>query len=123
VAHLKHHDPFVRGEAALAIGWIGMPAMEAAPALLQLVESGKKKTTLTTKGVDAVTPLAPQTSGDAPDYDALARVNAVQALGRLGVSGQRVLDLLTQIARDPKDPAQSAAETSLRQIARPVEFG
>jgi HEAT repeat protein len=32
ITHLRHHDPFVRGEAALAVGWIGPAAAAAATA-------------------------------------------------------------------------------------------
>ena len=37
IAHLQHADPFVRGEAALALGWMGVPARSAVPFLAAAV--------------------------------------------------------------------------------------
>ena len=39
LSHLRHRDPFVRGEAALALGWIGPPAAVAVPDLIECLRS------------------------------------------------------------------------------------
>src|SRR5262245_24477465 len=37
ITHLQHSDPFVRGESALAIGWMGPVARSAVPYLVKIV--------------------------------------------------------------------------------------
>src|SRR4029453_14232143 len=37
ITHLQHSDPFVRGESAMAIGWMGPPPRAGVPFLTELV--------------------------------------------------------------------------------------
>src|SRR5207237_5448832 len=39
ITHLRHHDPFVRGEAAVALGWMGPAAAPAVPHLVEVLRA------------------------------------------------------------------------------------
>src|SRR5207248_4559199 len=45
IAHLQHTDPFVRGESALAIGWMGPIARSAVPFLAQVLRGSRASLT------------------------------------------------------------------------------
>ena len=120
MANLRHHDPFVRAEAALALGWMGEPAEVAASELVQLVEAYRPKVLSRAHPVfsagasgcitpPALTSTAPQTSEET------ARVNAIQALGRIGAAS--ALGLLREIAGVEAEPYRTAAEQALAAIA------
>src|SRR5205823_2305388 len=60
IAHLQHTDPFVRGESALAIGWMGPPARSAVPFLAQVVRGrGRASLGLTSPAADTPAPARP----------------------------------------------------------------
>ncbi len=118
VSHLKHYDPFVRGEAAVALGWMGRAAVAAAQALVQLLaaRAAPAGPSRTSKfgGSGAVTPVAlaqPEASG----AEETTLVQVIQALGRIGGSADaepHLLDLLT----DKRESVRQAAADALRQI-------
>lgn len=118
VSHLKHYDPFVRGEAAVALGWMGRAAVAAAPALVQLLAARSAPTgpsrTSVFGGSGAVTPVAvaqPEASG----AEETTLIQVIQALGRIGGSADAeplLLDLLT----DKRESVRQAAADALRQI-------
>ena len=118
IAHLHHRDPFVRGEAALAIGWIGAPAASAVPALLELAKTGSAvahavATPLSQRTpVTAVTPTPPPAT---PDES--SRQYAVQALGRIGPAAAAALPYLHQLASEPNDQLRQSALIAIRQIS------
>ena len=121
MANLRHHDPFVRAEAALALGWMGASAEVAVSELVQLVEAYRPKVlsrpqpVFSTGASGTITPpapasLSPQTSEES------ARVNAIQALGRIGAGAASSLMLLQEIAGHESEPFRTAAEQAIARI-------
>lgn len=119
VTHLKHHDPFVRGEAAVALGWMG-PA--AAPAVVQLVEVMRAKPAALPTPAGGVVPTGtPPTAvapspGEPPATEDGCRASAAQALGRIGPAAASAVPFLQQALTDPCAAVRQAAELSLRQV-------
>lgn len=132
VAHLQHADPFVRGEAALAIGWLGPVAKSAVPYLTQVLR-GRDSRTLRdtpapTNGIDrsavsgasgdeaasSETPVGPKPDTSTPDET--CRVFAAQALGRLGVIAAPAVAELRIASHSGPDPLRQAATKALRLI-------
>ena len=120
VTHLKHHDPFVRGEAAVALGWIGPPAAAAVPHLLQLLTSAagsgrfrKLARAWNDGGSNALTPVAtpPPASGDEA-----VLVQVVQALGRIGPAAYDAEAQLQELSEDPRENVRSAVLMAVRSI-------
>ena len=122
VANLRHHDPFVRAEAALALGWMGEPAGVAVSELVQLVEAYRPKVLecpqpMYSGGASGtVTPPAPPPM-TAHTSEESARVNAIQALGRIGAGAASALMLLREIAAHEQDPFRTAAQQAIAAIA------
>jgi two-component system chemotaxis response regulator CheB len=105
IAHLKHRDPFVRGEAALAVGWMGPAAAAAVPTLVEALRPTRPvaawKPDPQPAPASAPTPTTPITPAPAgPTPEETSRVYAAQALGRIG-------------------PAAAAAEPPQRPGVRP----
>jgi HEAT repeat protein len=122
VSHLRHHDPFVRGEAAMALGWMGPAASAAVPMLLDLLRTSSPATAQPTAvpvpGMAGTPPTGVTTKpGEALNSVDAARANAAQALGRIGPNATSATPLLTQALTDPVEAVRQAAEVSLRQIA------
>jgi HEAT repeat protein len=123
IAHLQHTDPFVRGESALALGWLGPPAKSAVPFLAQVVRGprGYDERSAPAKKSDSVlsgapTPAVfppPDVSGSAEDN---CRVYAAQALGRIGPAAARALSDLQDAARNGGTALRAAAEQAIRLI-------
>lgn len=118
---LMSHDSFVRGEAALALGWLGADAQDAVCALAELlrVEPGQAKAGSPSSTVSSgsnvqitrATLIVPHTeTGDA------VRVYAAQALGRIGAVARLALPALTAALRDPSDRVREAAAAAIAQI-------
>ncbi len=124
MACLKHHDPFVRAEAALALGWMGPLAHEAVSELVQLVEAyrprvPKRAAVLQFAGQSGLmTPPAP-TTAIPQSSEETARLNGIQAFGRIGTGAGPALGLLREIARCEEEPYRAAAELAIRQIESP----
>lgn len=119
VTHLKHHDPFVRGEAAVALGWLGAAAAPAVPHLLTLLNSAagsgrfRKLTPTWDRGSNSLTPVAapPVSSGDEA-----VLVQVVQALGRIGPAAYEAETPLFELVDDTRDNVRSAVLMAVRCI-------
>src|SRR5262249_52980394 len=57
IAHLQHAHPFIRGEWALALGWMGATARSAVPFLARVVR-GPESAMVRTPAPPSVTPTA-----------------------------------------------------------------
>jgi HEAT repeat protein len=134
IAHLQHSDPFVRGESALAIGWMGPIARSAVPFLTAIVRGPRLKPSRTPPML-ATPPARPEAAQGDPDLSsesptptqspALAdtgtpeetcRVYAAQALGRIGPAASAALGDLRDAAHSGPESLRRAAEQSMRQI-------
>jgi hypothetical protein len=131
IAHLQHSDPFVRGESALAIGWIGAPARSAVPFLTQLIRGPYRRALQDTPppglglterighehASATLTPVVPAAAQ--PDAaDETCRVYAAQALGRVGPAAAAAVDELQDAVRFGPEPLRTAAQQALRLIQR-----
>jgi HEAT repeat protein len=130
IAHLQHADPFVRGESALAIGWMGAAARTAVPFLVRVVR-GPESALVRTPGPPSFTPLAispppdsdtatpPQVVHEEPPSesgDVNCRVFAAQALGRIGPAAAAALTDLRDAATYGPEPVRQAASQAMRLI-------
>jgi HEAT repeat protein len=120
IAHLKHRDPFVRGEAALALGWMGPAAVPAVPTLIEALRPTRPpaaRPNLENVPADSATPTTSVTPAHAgPTPEEASRVYAAQALGRIGPAAASAAAALTQAAADPNDQVRQAAQQALRQV-------
>ncbi len=119
VAHLKHHDPFVRGEAAVAVGWMGQDAAPAVPHLLALLATHTPTRTppppaWADRGSNALTPVAVAVA-PAPADDGIL-VQVIQALGRIGTAADGAEEPLVELERHPRDEVRSAVVMAVRSI-------
>jgi hypothetical protein len=141
VAHLQHADPFVRGEAALAIGWLGPVAKSAVPYLTQVLRGRESRSLRDTPppahGIDRTavpaadaddesttseTPVGPKADASTPDDT--CRVYAAQALGRMGPVALHAVAELKLASRSGPESLRRAAAQALRLIQpseEPVE--
>jgi HEAT repeat protein len=132
IAHLQHPDPFVRGESALALGWMGAAARTAVPYLAKLVRGPDRPSLADTpppvgglspaavglgKKVesDSITPTAPA-AGSGGDADETCRVYAAQALGKIGPPAAAAVAELKAAARYGPALLREAAVQAVRQI-------
>ncbi|MBM3979502.1 MAG: HEAT repeat domain-containing protein [Planctomycetes bacterium] len=127
IAHLQHADPFVRGESALAIGWMGAAARSAVPFLARIVR-GPESALLRTPAPLSFTPasVAPPDSdtatppqvadGTTASPDVNCRVYAAQALGRIGPPAAAALPDLRDAVTYGPGPVRAAAQQALRQV-------
>ncbi|HVL13700.1 MAG TPA: HEAT repeat domain-containing protein [Gemmata sp.] len=132
VAHLQHSDPFVRGESALAIGWVGPPARSAVPYLAAILRGPRSWSARTPPpGPSPLTDYSPGDPGfvssdsptptenpmaDSGTPEESCRIYAAQALGRIGPAAASALPDLREAARTGPEPLRRAAEQSVRQI-------
>ncbi len=120
IAHLQHADPFVRGESALAIGWMGAAARSAVPFLARILRGSDAALTRTPPPAftptaievpgesEAITP--PQmNAGDGLSAEMNCRVFAAQALGRIGPPASGALVELREVARCARIAARGRA--------------
>lgn len=123
IAHLQHADPFVRGESALAIGWIGVAARSAVPFLAQLVRGPRSFPRRPVQADDdtngpcsgSITPPhGPIT--EAMTAEDNCRVYAAQALGRIGPTAAAAVGDLKDATRSGFESLRQAAEQALRLI-------
>ncbi len=118
VAHLKHHDPFVRGEAAVALGWMGPLAAPAVQSLIDVLRTTKPASRTMRPVAATGTPLTAAITpkpGETPPEDA-TRASTVQALGRIGPDAMTALSYLQDALADESDTVRRAAELSIRQV-------
>lgn len=119
VAHLKHHDPFVQGEAAVALGWMGPSAASAVPALMDHLivptAADRPNRMASFGGSGAVTPVAiapPQANA----AEATTLVQVIQALGRIGAAAAAAEPHLLSLSADPREAVRQAAGEAIRLI-------
>jgi hypothetical protein len=133
IAHLQHSDPFVRGESAMAIGWMGPQAKSAVPFLTQVVR-GPRATLIRTPQPILEPPAKPPaeegvwkgdsetiTPAQTPVPDAVStedscRTYAAQALGRIGRAATSALPDLRDIARTGPESLRPIAAQAIRLI-------
>jgi HEAT repeat protein len=127
IAHLQHADPFVRGESALAIGWIGVAARSAVPFLARIIR-GPEPALLCTPTPPSLTPTALPVPGSATltpqqieegaglSADVNCRIFAAQALGRIGPAASGALSDLREAANYGPDAVRQAALQAIRLI-------
>lgn len=133
IAHLQHSDPFVRGESALAIGWMGPPARSAVPYLAKVVRGPRASLTRTPMPSSS---SSPKKSADESDWggnsetvtpaqipisesattEESCRIHAAQALGRIGPGATSALIDLHEAARTGSEQLRQAALQAIRQI-------
>jgi HEAT repeat protein len=120
VHHLKHHDPFVRGEAAVALGWMGPAAAPAVPHLVDVLRlpPAARPRPMPAPPPGAPTPVTPiaMTAADPPPTEDGCRASAAQALGRIGPPAADALPALQLALSDPSVAVRQAAEVALRQV-------
>ncbi len=139
IAHLQHSDPFVRGESAMALGWMGPLAKSAVPLLASIVRgprssshrdapvlpptgespprSGPISADSDSDHTDSPTPTQiPAEVVEASTPEEACRVYAAQALGRFGPAAELALDDLREAIRTGFDALRRAAQQSIRQI-------
>jgi len=121
LAHLRHHDPFVRGEAAVAVGWIGAAAAAAVPALLEMVRAGTPGPRRTPEphaypGSGIGTPIASPQEMEPGGAEETSRLAAVTALGRIGAAAAEAIPALLAVVEESVEQLRTAAEVALRQI-------
>lgn len=135
IAHLQHSDPFVRGESALAIGWMGPLARSAVPFLAQVVRGPKTASIRTPPPASSMPPI-PSSNGRGPvlhnsaaltppqtpppvetgSPEESCRVYAAQALGRIGPAAAPAIGDLQEAARAGFEALRHAANLAIRQI-------
>jgi HEAT repeat protein len=121
IQHLRHHDPFVRGEAAVGLGWMGPTA---APAVVGLIDV--LRTTRPPGRRPGLTPPLPSFGtpptaviakpADPPCTEDATRAAAAQALGRIGPEASAALADLTRAMGDESESVRKAAELAVKQI-------
>jgi HEAT repeat protein len=137
IAHLQHSDPFVRGESALAIGWMGPLARSAVPFLAQVVRgpraslsrtpppppvsSRPKKAASEAEWVGdsaTITPVQTPVPEVATTEDS-CRIHAAQALGRIGPGAAAALNDLREAALSGPEQLRLAAQQAIKLIESP----
>jgi len=134
IAHLQHSDPFVRGESAMAIGWMGPLAKSAVPFLTQVVRGPRASLNrmsppdvtpppakpaagsgVWTADSDTITP-AQTPAPDSVSTDDSCRAYAAQALGRIGRAATAALPDLRAAASTGPESLRQLAEQAVRLI-------
>jgi len=139
ITHLQHSDPFVRGESAMALGWMGQLAKPAVPLLASIVRGPRSTNPNAVHLPDLFSPprsgpisadsdsdsdhsesptphQLPAENVEASTPEEACRVYAAQALGRLGPAAESALDDLREAIRTGFDALRRAAQQSIRQI-------
>jgi HEAT repeat protein len=117
IQHLRHTDPFVRGEAAVALGWLGAIAAPAVNALIEVARVGATKRRVNRPNVTAQTPPTGVAATPPPDATEEALyTNVLIALGRIGPDAALALPFLQDALFDDCEAVRRAAEVAIRQI-------
>ncbi len=124
ISHLNHHDPFVKGEAAVALGWMGPTAAAAVQPLIELLRGVQAKRPSPSSYASGLlgagtptTPVAPPSAvSDKNQTEEGTRTNAVTALGRIGRDAMTALPYLQDALTDGCESVRRAAEVSIRQV-------
>lgn len=121
ISHLRHRDPFVRGEAALAIGWMGAVAAPAVQGLVEVLRTGAKPSSGLMRPIQPasshtpVTGVTPPPTG-APSADDTSRAYAAQALGRIGLAASAATPYLEEATQDAIEQVRQSATQALKLI-------
>ncbi|MEK8053102.1 serine hydrolase [Ideonella sp. DXS22W] len=119
LAALSHPDPYTRGEAAIALGRIGEPAV---PALTQALRSDDARLRTSAAialgriGAPAVRAL-PELTALLSDANAQVRHVAAVTLGGLGTAARSAAPALTRILSDQSEAVRRSAVLALDQVA------
>src|SRR5439155_13741491 len=121
IAHLQHADPFVRGESALALGWMGPVARSAVSFLANIVRSSRKSSRPTarpkhTPDSETATPPVIASNSEGATAEENCRVYAAQALGRIGPAAAGAGSDLQDAARGGPESLRQAARQAVRLI-------
>jgi HEAT repeat protein len=116
LVHLTHHDPFVKGEAAMAVGWMGPSAAPAVTSLVGILCMCPP----TTATRPAVEPKSESSSVEEipPGPVDTARIAAATALGRIGPAARDAVPSLVKYENDGCPGVKSAVVQALRLIRR-----
>jgi len=135
ITHLQHSDPFVRGESAMAIGWMGPLARSAVPFLTELVQGPRSTPARTPPPASSAPALAEKPGGSRvwfADSDTITptqtpgpepgstedscRAYAAQALGRIGRAAASALPDLHEAAQSGSEAVRAMAQQAIRLI-------
>jgi HEAT repeat protein len=135
ITHLQHSDPFVRGESAMAIGWMGPLARSAVPFLTELVRAQRPSSTRTPPPASSALAPAKKPGGSGvwfADSDTITptqmpapepgstedscRAYAAQALGRIGRAAASALPDLREAAQSGSESVRAMAQQAIRLI-------
>lgn len=111
LADLRHPDVFVRGEAAMAIGWLGPEAAEAVPDL---------KALLSIPSLHQPDDPADGSKSTSTSPENAARAAAAAALGKLGEAAKSAIELLQRTRYDACPMVSQSSEQSLRMLGGQV---
>ena len=131
ITHLQHTDPFVRGESAMAIGWMGPAARSAVPVLTQVLRGPRAAVSRTPPppplsskkqlecGVwqgdsETITPTQTPAPDSATTEDSCRSCR--QALGRIGSSAAPALPDLHEAVRTGTESLRQFAQQAVRLI-------
>jgi HEAT repeat protein len=122
ITHLKHHDPFVRGEAAVSLGWMGEKAAAAVQPLTELIRTNAAPKNGSQSGQPGygtpsttVAPVKAKTTTDT-QIEETTRINAITALGRIGPDAMTALPYLQDALAEGSESIRRAAEVAIRQV-------
>ena len=114
LVHLAHHDPFIKAEAAMAVGWMGPKAEAAIPKLVEILNLPAPR--------DASSNASGMPSESVPSPVDTARAAAATALGRMGTSAEPAMSELQLHASDFCPAVAQAVAQAMRLIrgSRPL---
>ncbi len=120
LAHLDHHDSFVQGEAALALGWMNKFGQHAVPHLLRLLERvtatqssllKKAKPPEYSANSEAMTPQATIVASNPAQETLILQI--LQSLGRIGPDAYEARHMLRELAKCNNETISMAAKSAL----------
>lgn len=122
ISHLSHPDLFVRGEAAVALGWMGETAISALPNLIQVLRQQlpqvRRSNRIAQLDSGVQTPMAIQLLEPGCIEETII-LNVIQAIGRFGEAAYVALPLLAEARELPSDLLRQAADLAIRTIQNP----
>ena len=121
IEKLQDEDPQVRGEAAVALGWIGPTAKEAVPALVKALQDENpqvRKDAAVALGWigPTATEAVPGLIAALQDEMAAVRFTAARVLGDMGTASQGAVLDLRKLLEDEDPDVRRQASLSIQQI-------